>query len=255
MTSSEKLKAARERFKAIGINPNIGAPPIVRVFWLVGIPVPPLVFLRFGTVALITGMFFAVFWGFFMWLFFWSGPATSRWVAYGVPIVAGAVFGLYNAWRMRAVAQKLDLPLWAQYNWRPFGAVQVETAQPVTSSAGAPSAAHRRKFTRIASCPYCGGSISLGLLSFFPRIFVGPRVTCQHCHKRCTLRLWLRFTAWLIGFVVGMAMIMGFIALMVVTNLESQVLMYAVIIASVLTWMAVQLFICFRYGVLVKTML
>jgi len=66
MTSAEKLKAARERFKALGINPNMGAPPVLRVFWLVGIPVPPLVFLRFGTIALITGVFFAVFWGFLM---------------------------------------------------------------------------------------------------------------------------------------------------------------------------------------------
>lgn len=252
MTSAEKLKAARDRFKALGINPNIGAPPIIRVFWLVGIPVPPLVFLRFGMIALITGAFFVVFWGFLMWFFFWSGPGTPMWVVYGAPALAGAAFGLYNAWRMRAAAQKLDLPLWAEYNGKPFG-IRAEATQPNVSFAGAPSAGHQTKFTRIAPCPYCGGPIPLGLSSFLPRPFVGPRITCPHCHKRCTLRLWLRFAASLAGFSICMTITTLFITSMVIMHFDSQVLMYVVVIASILTWVATQIFICFKYGVLVKS--
>jgi hypothetical protein len=40
---------------------------------------------------------------------------------------------------------------------------------------------------------------------------------------------------------------------MVIMHFDSQALMYVVVIASILTWMATQIIICFKYGVLVKS--
>jgi len=50
-----------------------------------------------------------------------------------------------------------------------------------------------------------------------------------------------------------MIITMLFITSMVIMHFDSQVLMYVVVIASILIWMATQIFICFKYGVLVKS--
>jgi len=50
-----------------------------------------------------------------------------------------------------------------------------------------------------------------------------------------------------------MIITMLFITSMVIMHFDSQVLMYVVVIASILIWMTTQIFICFKYGVLVKS--
>jgi len=115
MTNSEKLMVMRAHFAALGISPITGAPRIWRVLWFFGVPVPPLVFLRFATVFVVTGGFFAALWGLLMWLAFWVHRGESLWVVAGLPIVAGALFGFVNAKRARNIARTYSLPLWADY--------------------------------------------------------------------------------------------------------------------------------------------
>jgi hypothetical protein len=119
MTSSEKLKVMRVHFASLGISPITGAPLIWRALWFFGVPIPPLVFLRFASVALITGGFFAVLWGLFMWLVFWSRGGESMLVVVGLPLLVGALFGFINAKRVRTIAHTYKLPLWADYNGQP----------------------------------------------------------------------------------------------------------------------------------------
>jgi hypothetical protein len=115
MTSSEKLKVMRVHFASLGISPITGAPRIWRALWFFGVPVPPLVFLRFASVALITGGFAAVSWGLFMWFIFWSRDGESMWGVVGLPLLVGALFGFINAKRARAIAHTYNFPLWADY--------------------------------------------------------------------------------------------------------------------------------------------
>jgi len=119
MTGSEKLKAMRVHFASLGISPITGAPRVWRVLWFFKVPIPPLVFLPFASVALLTGGLAAVFWGLFMWLVFWSQGGESMWVVVGLPLLAGALFGFVNAKRVRAIARTYNLPLWADYNGPP----------------------------------------------------------------------------------------------------------------------------------------
>ncbi len=119
MTSSEKLKVMKVHFASIGISPITGAPWIWRILWFFRVPVPPLVFLPFASVALITGGFFAALWGLFMWFVFWSRGGESMWIVVGLPLLVGAMFGYINAKRSRTIARTYKLPLWADYKGPP----------------------------------------------------------------------------------------------------------------------------------------
>jgi hypothetical protein len=113
MTHSHKLEKMQKHMAALGVAPSTAAPPIWRLLWQLGIDLPPPLFLGFWQIALFAGIFFGVFWGFFVWLL------TRYGLSFGsVPIaatLAGVLFGLCMAAYFRYLARKHNLPSWAAY--------------------------------------------------------------------------------------------------------------------------------------------
>ena len=116
MTHADKLKQMYEHLPALGISPYTAAPPVYRLLWRLGVEVPPPLFTRFFPLALVMGAFFAIGWGGFMWLFFWSRESAPAGGIAVVSLAAGILFGLFMAGYIRYKANKLNLPLWSQYN-------------------------------------------------------------------------------------------------------------------------------------------
>lgn len=88
------------------------APPLLRILWRLGIRLPPLPFMPFWQVTVLTGGLWGISWGCAMW-FIYRGP--SGMVAGGaiiISITGGFLSGLLMAsfhWRRRKVNR---LPPW-----------------------------------------------------------------------------------------------------------------------------------------------
>ena len=253
MTQWGKLKLARAHLKALGLGSRAGAPPILRVFWLFHIPVPPLMFWRFGSVVLFTGTFLGACVGVVLWLALWAGKGTSPWFVFGVPAVIGAAFGLSNARRCRDLAHKYRLPLWSQYSPEP-------TPRPVTAASSCEVVAHSNApvmlswSTKSVRCPHCGSAMPVRLLAFMPRLF-GPHFTCPSCHERCALRFSTRMFAYACGFIASMAVLALLIAAIIISQYINIALVMASVIVSVAVWSFVQMYVSLRFCTLVKSWL
>jgi hypothetical protein len=247
MKSSEKLKLARQHLKALGLSSNAGAPPIVRVFWLFHIPVPPFFFWHPISVALFTGAFF----GTATWFICWAGSATSLWIAYGVPVLAGAAFGLNNAYRARAIAREFHLPLWAQYSPEARRAA-VTTKLPSPDAAPSSVPQEQSRVTKVVRCPHCGHNVQVRLLAFIPKMF-GPHFTCPTCHERCAVKLSTRMFASGCGFVLSMAVLTILLAAILASHDFNMAPIWAAIIISVIIGTFTKTVVAFKFCVLVKS--
>ena len=100
----------------LGVGTYTAAPPFFRLFWGMGLRVPPPLFMAYAPLALITGSIFAVFWGVGMWLIVWRTHSDmSTWLALVVSAFAGLLFGLGMASYYRSKARNLPLPSWQNY--------------------------------------------------------------------------------------------------------------------------------------------
>ena len=100
----------------LGVGTYTAAPPFFRLFWGMGLRVPPPLFMAYAPLALITGSIFAVFWGVGMWLIAWRTHSDmSTWLALVVSAFAGLLFGLGMASYYRSKARDLPLPSWQNY--------------------------------------------------------------------------------------------------------------------------------------------
>jgi len=110
----------RKKSKALEILAGTGmwrsnyAPPLYRLFWRMGINLRPLPFNSFGVNALLTGGYFALFWGVTMWFSSWQSrgyhPLTSLIVALGAGLLFGLSMAAYYKWRLKTK----KLPDWNQ---------------------------------------------------------------------------------------------------------------------------------------------
>jgi hypothetical protein len=122
MTHRQKIDRLIEELRPRGVRPRMIAPPIFRLLWAMGLEVPPPLFLGFVSLAVLSGITFAVLFmalgGVLLWLVFWQGlpfaTVVLRMLVMGA--IAGPLYGLYVAWFCRREAARLGLPsLWKDY--------------------------------------------------------------------------------------------------------------------------------------------
>jgi Family of unknown function (DUF6404) len=114
MRFERKLSAALALLASTGIHSGNYAPPQHRLFWKLGVKVPPPHFLSFTANFVLAGVGFGVFWGLAMWLTGSSHHGLSRLVA--VALFVGLVFGLSAAAYYRYGARKHNIPLWRDFH-------------------------------------------------------------------------------------------------------------------------------------------
>jgi hypothetical protein len=122
MTHSEKIMRLYQHLPELGIPPLTAVPPLYRILWRFGVEIPPPLFVRFSTLALTAGGFFAVGFGSFLWLFSSLDPTPS---AISIPVIsllAGILFGLAMAAHYRHIARQASLPSWFEYTGQAVGA-------------------------------------------------------------------------------------------------------------------------------------
>ena len=112
MSFASKRDQALVILAKTGLRRSNYEPPLLRLFWYLGIPVPPPHFAPMGWTALVLGATFGPSWGLMMWFFFWRDQGLSALSATGASILAGGAFGVsmsvYYAWGKR----KYNLPSW-----------------------------------------------------------------------------------------------------------------------------------------------
>jgi membrane associated rhomboid family serine protease len=115
MDHQAKVAHLLEDFKRRGIQAYSTAPPLYRLLWRMGIEVPPPHFGSFGSITLIMGLYFGVFWGLAMWFLVWRGDDMPIAIAVTASVLAGLLFGAIMAVYFRWRARKLGLPSWKDY--------------------------------------------------------------------------------------------------------------------------------------------
>jgi membrane associated rhomboid family serine protease len=113
LTHREKVERQLADMVARGVSSYTAAPPLFRLLWALGVPVPPPLFLGFTTLTLLMGTFFAVIWGGLMWLLVW--PGAQLLLVATTAAIAGLVFGVCLAAYVRWQAARLQIPPWESY--------------------------------------------------------------------------------------------------------------------------------------------
>lgn len=70
------------------------APPLIRGLWKIGLKIPPLPFMPFFQVVLLTGIFFGPLYGVFMWVSVWEHTELNLAVAISASFMADILFGV-----------------------------------------------------------------------------------------------------------------------------------------------------------------
>lgn len=115
MTHRQKVECLIVDLGRRGVGAYTVAPPLFRLLWLLGLEVPPPLFLGFGKLTLGMGVPFGLFWGAFMWLVQWRTESVSVEAAALASVAVVVFFGLSMAAYYRWKAKRLGLPSWANY--------------------------------------------------------------------------------------------------------------------------------------------
>jgi len=109
-----KKQKALEILSGTGMWRSNYAPPLYRLLWRMGMKLRPLPFNTFSVNVLLSGGYFALFWGIFMWFSTWQPRGYHPLTALIVAASAGLLFGLMMAafykWRLKAK----QLPTWEE---------------------------------------------------------------------------------------------------------------------------------------------
>jgi hypothetical protein len=108
VTHREKVDRAVSELGAEGFSQHTIAPPIFRMFWKIGINIPPPFFIDFWSLALLEGALF----GAAMAIYYSVFHKSSHLI---VCAIGGAVFGLTVSGIARRKARGLCLPSWKSY--------------------------------------------------------------------------------------------------------------------------------------------
>ena len=119
MNTSSKIDRLIANMAAAGIPKGDAFPPLWRVLWIVGVKLPPPLFLGFFPIALVFGGYFGLGFAFITWLLqgvgFLGVPAFPP-SLYG--LLTGIPFGLYMASQYRDLAEKHNLGTWSEFQIR-----------------------------------------------------------------------------------------------------------------------------------------
>jgi len=119
VTHREKVDHLLSELTAKGINQYTIAPPMFRMFWKLGIEIPPPFFIPFLPLALLFGLPFGATMAIFFWLssgiFLWLSRGWSEAVFFVILVGSGAAFGLTLSAYYRLQASTLRLNPWNNY--------------------------------------------------------------------------------------------------------------------------------------------
>lgn len=104
-----RMFAISQELRAQGVGMYTSAPPIYRLAWLAGIKVRPPLYQSFRTLAIGTGVGFAVLFGLFLLIDPWRTNGRSVTADFVAAIFAGLFFGLGMAFTYQRKASKLRL--------------------------------------------------------------------------------------------------------------------------------------------------
>lgn len=113
MTFQERLEIALQLLAASGMKRGNYAPPLYRLLWRSGIPIPPPPFASFLVNFAFSGIWFGALYGVCMWLLVWRPQGTSTTSAVIGAGFAGVLFGLGMAAYWVYKARKHKLPAWS----------------------------------------------------------------------------------------------------------------------------------------------
>lgn len=109
---TEKQQKAFTLLAEKGIKPASYNPPLMRLLGRLGMVVRPPHFMPFWYGTLVFGVYFAVIWGLFMWLFVWPGQSMPFSEVAAQAGMAGAAFGVLMATWYQFGRRKHTLPRW-----------------------------------------------------------------------------------------------------------------------------------------------
>jgi hypothetical protein len=110
-----RLQQALMFIESKGVRRSTAAPPLYRLFWRMGLKVPPPLMAGFWAIALLMGGFFGLFWGVVMWLLMWGRNGMPLAFAALLALVAGVLFGLLMAAVLRSQARNKQIPAWKDF--------------------------------------------------------------------------------------------------------------------------------------------
>lgn len=116
MDAREKIEAALAHLKERGVKPMTAAPPVWRLFWRLGVDVPPPHFLGFGPHTLLLGLLFLVPWLLCGGAFLMLVGAPVRWSFAVGGVFTALLFGALNAAHAHWRAARLGLPSWRDFD-------------------------------------------------------------------------------------------------------------------------------------------
>jgi hypothetical protein len=118
MTHREKVRHLIADLGERDINPSTVAPPLYRLFWLLGSKVPPPHFQRSSSLAILSGITFAVLYGIGMYIFMNVLTEMPFWLVGVAALLAGVIMGGITATAYRRQSATLRLPPWEEYPQR-----------------------------------------------------------------------------------------------------------------------------------------
>lgn len=98
-----------------GVHPSAAVPPMYRLFWRMGIELPPPLFQSSREIVFFVGGPFGVLFGVGVYLMQSQAQRMPLVVAVVCAVIAGALFGLAVAWYYHRMAQQYVLPSWSEY--------------------------------------------------------------------------------------------------------------------------------------------
>ena len=114
MDHNEKLKSYLAQAEALGISRWQAAPPLHRLAWRLGIPLPPPLCMSFTGLAVLFGSMFGLTMYAVRAAAFWSPIESSMATAAGA-FVGGALYGLFMASVFKSLQRGSRFPLWRDF--------------------------------------------------------------------------------------------------------------------------------------------
>jgi hypothetical protein len=116
VTAREKIDAAVADLLDRGVAWHVAAPPHYRLFWAMGLHIPPMLFQSVPGIFLVHALFFGPIMGAMSWLLERHGSPLE--VMMYATVVGGVGVGLFAAVIYRFQSWRLGLPRWADDNPR-----------------------------------------------------------------------------------------------------------------------------------------
>jgi hypothetical protein len=114
VTFEQQRNAAIQRLTEAGIAQAEGQPPLWRLFWRLGLNIPPRLFAGYWCVVLAEGLPFGLAWGLLMGFALWRDQMSPILIALPSALFASWLYGTATALAMAHRRSGLGLPTWRE---------------------------------------------------------------------------------------------------------------------------------------------